>query len=176
MQVSLIGFRATGKSTVGRLIATRLGWNWFDSDVELQRVAGKEIARIFREDGEPVFRQLEEDVILALAGAGPRVLSVGGGAVLRPAVRQRLRAAGPVVWLAAGPEVIRQRMDADPNQATLRPPLTPLDAADEIRVLLAERNAVYKALADLQVETDFKSAEQVADEVIGQLRRQDRLD
>ncbi len=176
MQVSLIGFRATGKSTVGRLIATRLGWSWLDSDVELQRRTGKEISRIFREDGELVFRQLEEDVILALAGTGPRVLSVGGGAVLRQAIRERLSAAGPVVWLVAGPEVIQHRMDADPNHLALRPPLTSLDAGHEIHALLAERNAVYKALADLQVETDFKSADQVADEVINQLRRQDRLE
>ena len=76
----LIGYRATGKTTLARLLAQRLGWDWIDADVEIERQAGKSIARMFAEDGEPAFRDLEARVIADLCGRPRLVLAAGGGA------------------------------------------------------------------------------------------------
>ena len=85
MNLTLIGYRATGKTTLARLLAERLGWDWIDADVEIERVAGKTIARIFAEDGEPAFRDIEAGVIAELAGRPNLVIAAGGGA---PSVRK----------------------------------------------------------------------------------------
>ncbi|MHB8901788.1 MAG: shikimate kinase, partial [Thermoguttaceae bacterium] len=74
MNLTLIGYRATGKTTLARLLAERLGWDWIDADVEIERVAGKTIARIFAEDGEPVFRDIEARVIADLTGRSNLVI------------------------------------------------------------------------------------------------------
>ena len=79
MFLSLIGYRATGKTTLARLLAERLGCPWIDADTEIERRAGKSIARIFAEDGEPAFRDLEAQVVAELCRRGPLVLAAGGG-------------------------------------------------------------------------------------------------
>jgi shikimate kinase len=99
MIVTLIGYRATGKTTLARLLAQRLGWEWIDADVEIERRAGKSIARVFAEEGEPAFRDLEAQTIADLCLRSNLVVAAGGGAPLRLASRQAMRDAGPVVWL-----------------------------------------------------------------------------
>ena len=99
MLLTLIGYRATGKTTLARLLAERLGWDWIDADVEIERRAGKSIARIFAEQGEPAFRDLEAQVIADLCRRDRLVLAAGGGAPLRPESRRAMREAGKVVWL-----------------------------------------------------------------------------
>src|SRR5580658_2942769 len=103
MRIALVGYRATGKTTVARHLATRLGCEWIDADVEIERRAGKSIARIFAEDGEPAFRDLEAQVIADLCGRKKLVLAAGGGAPLREESRRAMRQAGHVVWLTATP-------------------------------------------------------------------------
>ena len=110
MILTLIGYRATGKTTLARLLAERLGWDWIDADVEIERRAGKSIARIFAEDGEPAFRDMEAEVIADLCRRDRLVLAAGGGAPLRPESRRAMREAGKVVWLTARPETILARM------------------------------------------------------------------
>ncbi len=88
MILTLIGYRATGKTTLARLLAERLGWDWVDGDVEIERQAGKSIARIFADDGEPVFRDVEAQVIAELCRGDRLVLAAGG--------------ARPCAWKAAG--------------------------------------------------------------------------
>ncbi len=82
MIVSLIGYRATGKTTLARLVAERLGWDWIDADAEIERRAGKSVSRIFAEDGEPAFRAIEVQVIAELCRRDRWVLAAGGGAAL----------------------------------------------------------------------------------------------
>ena len=124
MILTLIGYRATGKTTLARLLAERLGWDWIDADVEIERRAGKSIARIFAEDGEPAFRDLEAQVIADLCRRDRLVLAAGGGAPLRPESRRAMREAGKVVWLTARPETILARMTADATTTARRPNLT----------------------------------------------------
>src|SRR5262245_20065648 len=124
MNLSLIGYRGTGKTTVARLLALQLGWEWVDADVEIQLRAGKSIATIFADDGETAFRDLESLVTVALAGRNRIVIATGGGVVLREENRRRLRLSGKVVWLMAAPQTIMARMAQDSSTGERRPALT----------------------------------------------------
>src|SRR5690348_4091507 len=95
----LIGYRGTGKTTVAQLLALRLGWDWIDADVELELRAGKSIAAMFADDGEPAFRELETQVLADLVRREKAVIAAGGGAVMKDANRAALALAGCVVWL-----------------------------------------------------------------------------
>ena len=123
MIVTLIGSRGCGKSSVGRLLADKLGWESADADVELEARAGKTIQQIFSEDGEAVFRDLEEQTCADLLLRTQLVLAAGGGAVLRESTRARIASAGPVIWLTATPETLYSRIYADETTAERRPDL-----------------------------------------------------
>ncbi len=170
MILTLIGYRATGKTTLARLIAQRLGWDWIDADVEIERRSGKSIARIFAEDGEPAFRDLEEAVIADLCRRERLVLAAGGGAPLRPESRQRMRASGKVVWLTARPETILARMSADATTAARRPNLTEKDPLAEIVEVLARREPVYRQSADLILDTEGRPPDALAEAILAHFK------
>jgi shikimate kinase len=170
MLVVLIGYRGTGKTTVARQLALRLGWEWVDADVEIEWRAGRSIAAIFQEQGEAAFRDLEAQVIADLARRDKLVLAVGGGAVMRPETRAVL-AHGYVVWLTASPETIWQRLEGDPSTAERRPNLTAQGGLQEIRQMLAQREGVYRGCADLMVETETATPERIASEIAAELAR-----
>jgi len=169
MNLVLIGYRATGKTTLARLLAERLGWDWVDADVEIERRAGKPIARIFAEDGEPAFRDLESQVVADLCRSRGLVLAAGGGAPMREENRRRMRASGQVVWLVARPETILARMNADQTTAARRPSLTARDPLEEIVHLLEKRKPIYAATAHACVDTEGKSPEQLVEEILQQV-------
>ena len=171
MLLILIGYRATGKTTLARLLAERLGCDWIDADVEIERRAGKSIARMFADDGEPAFRDLEARAIADLCGRDDLVLAAGGGAPLRPESRQVMRQRGTVVWLVAQPETILRRMSADATTAARRPNLTDKGPLEEILQLLKVREPIYRETAHLQIDTEGKSPEQLADEILELVRR-----
>ena len=109
MKLFLIGYRGTGKTKVAEILAASRHWDWADSDVEIERRAGKSIALIFSQDGEAKFRQLECEVVRDLAKGQPRVVSLGGGAVMQEENRQVIAARGWTCWLqAAGSPASRQ--------------------------------------------------------------------
>ena len=169
MNLILIGYRATGKTTLARLLARRLGWDWIDADVEIERRADKSIARIFAEDGEPAFRDLEGEVIADLCRRERLVLAAGGGAPMREASRRAMRESGQVVWLLAEPETILARMSADPTNPDRRPDLTDRGPLEEIIHLLGQREPIYRQSAHLQVDTEGKTPEQLAAEILDRL-------
>lgn len=169
MNLVLIGYRGTGKSTVARHLALALGWDWADADVEVELLAGKSIAAIFADDGEPRFRELESTVIADLVRRDSIVLAAGGGAILRPENRAALRSSGRVVWLTAQPETIVERLAADPDTAGRRPNLTTSGGEAEIRAVLESRTPLYAATADLTVETDHRTPTDVAQEILSQV-------
>lgn len=169
MNLTLIGYRATGKTSLARLLADRLGWDWVDADVEVERRAGKSIARIFAEDGEPAFRDLEALVTAELLARRRLVLASGGGAPLRSETRQAMRAAGRVVWLKAPPETIHRRMGGDRTTAGRRPDLTSQGGLEEIVELLASREPIYREAAHLEVDTEGKKLDAIATEILQRL-------
>ncbi len=161
MILSLIGYRATGKTTIARLLSQTLNAPWVDSDREIERQAGKNIAQIFADEGETVFRDFEERVISELCLKKELVLATGGGAVMRENTRETLRQSGPVLWLTASAETILKRMEGDASTVSSRPSLTNLPALEEIRHLLEVREPMYRACATVEISTEEYSPEEI---------------
>ena len=154
MILTLIGYRATGKSKLAKPLAERLGWSWIDADVELERRAGRTIREIFDTDGEPEFRRLERETLVDLLSRDHLVIAAGGGAVLNPQTRQNFKDAGPVVWLKASVDTIEQRLYGDETTAERRPNLTSTGGREEIERLLGQREPIYSDTATLMIQTD----------------------
>lgn len=162
----LVGYRGCGKTTVGRLLADRLGWESVDTDDLIEEQAGKSIASIFAEEGEPAFRDLEAEVVGRVCERSDLVVSLGGGAVLREATRGRLHAAGPVVWLTASAETLAERIAGDATSGDRRPSLTRLSGLKEVRRVLAEREPIYQECANVAINADGRSPEMIATEIL----------
>jgi shikimate kinase len=175
MVITLIGYRGTGKSAVGALLASRLGYHFADLDLLIETRAGKSIARIFGENGEPEFRRLESEILAEQVRLHDRVISSGGGAILDPANRNCMRAAGPIVWLQASIPVILARLQHDASTAERRPPLTGTDAMTEVGTVLAQRMPLYQEIATLTLSTDERTPDQLVEEVLDGLRLRERL-
>lgn len=157
--IAIIGAPGSGKSTVGPMLATRLGVPFVDVDEIIKAVEGREIADIFATDGEPYFRQVEARETLAALAAGG-VVSLGGGAPLTPAIAEEL-ARVRTVWLEVSARTASSRVGL--NDAT-RPLLLGNVHSRMVR-LMAERRPVYAAPADIHVITDSLSPEQVVDRI-----------
>ena len=165
----LIGYRGTGKTTVAQHLAAALTVPWVDADQELTRRAGRSISQIFAEDGEPTFRRLESETLAEVLAGQPSVIATGGGVILSAANRQRLAEAGWIVWLRATPEAIYDRLHGDSSTAGMRPALTARGGREEIVELLAVRSPLYAELADQMVDTDNKTPESIAAEILAKL-------
>ncbi|MDR2761715.1 MAG: shikimate kinase [Planctomycetaceae bacterium] len=161
----LVGYRATGKTTVASILSDRFLIPAIDSDKEIEREAGKSIAEIFASCGEIVFRDMEESIISRLLLRGDSmILSTGGGVILRESTREKLRLSGKVVWLQASPEIILGRMQADSKSKTTRPSLTSLPPLDEIIELLEKRKSLYEQVSTISINTDNLTPTQIADQ------------
>ena len=166
MVITLIGYRGTGKSTLAAPLAQRLGWEWLDADVELERRAGRTIKDIFATDGEPEFRRLERELLSELLKRDRLVLAAGGGAIQNEATRADMKSAGPVIWLQASVDTIERRLATDPATGQRRPNLTSAGGRVEIERLLTIREPLYRACATITLNTDNSSAEQLVEEVL----------
>jgi shikimate kinase len=163
--VFLVGLMGAGKTTVGRLLARRLKLRFFDSDREIERRCGVTIPVIFEIEGEAGFRAREEQVIAELCTVQGIVLATGGGAVLAGDNRRRLAAGGTVVYLNARPEDLYERVRQDRNRPLLATP----DPLARLRELHAERDALYRGVADLVVDTGAQSVQCLARELVEKL-------
>ncbi len=148
----LVGFMGTGKSTLGRLLAHRLGFQFLDSDQEIERRRGKRIREIFEEEGEEAFRREERAFILEGHPDSGCVVACGGGMVTQPGMVEILKGRGVVVCLYASPETILERTRGN----SCRPLLDAEDPKEKIRMLMAEREPVYRRAGTL-VLTDNRS-------------------
>ena len=166
MNIVLIGFRGTGKSTVGRLLANRLERDFIDSDKHIESTTGKTIKNIFEDDGEEGFRQIEADTITELSKDDNKVISAGGGVVLREKNINNLKGNGFLVLLEATPEIIHSRIEQDKKTTQQRPSLTDKKPLDEIKHLIAEREPAYKSAADFTINTSYVSCEDIVNEII----------
>jgi shikimate kinase len=163
----LIGMMASGKTTVGRLVAERLGWGYLDSDEQVCERTGRSVREIFEQDGEVAFRR-EERLALeaAIADDQPRVISVAGGAVLDVANRDLLRRAGTVAWLRADPAVLAARVEASGQGHR---PLLGDDPKANLTRLDAERRPIYEALAEIVVDVEGRTPAEIADHLVQEL-------
>jgi len=156
----LIGYRGTGKSTVAALVAQRLGWESIDADALLEQRAGRSIRQIFEADGEELFRTLEAELLAEMCTRQRIVVATGGGVVVRPENRERLKHAGVVVWLTADAATLWQRLQSCSTTWQRRPNLT-VGGLDEIAQQLQLREPWYAECAHGVVDTASLSPEQV---------------
>ncbi len=161
MNVVLVGFMASGKSSVGRRVAKRLGFRLLDTDQYIESEQGVSVNEIFTHEGEGYFRKLETRLIQRLAGFDSYVFATGGGIVTTPGNMELLKRIGSVVFLNADPEDIVKRLEHD----TRRPNVRGEDRREQVHGLLGERMAQYQE-ADISIETLGKTPNQVAGEVI----------
>lgn len=162
MATVLIGYRGSGKTTIGRRLADQLWQPFVDVDEQIVVKAGKTIKEIFDTAGEAAFRELEEEAVRnALAESGDRVISLGGGAVLREANRALIGSgAHKVIYLKCEPKALHDRIHADPNTAANRPNLTHLGGGvEEITRLLAEREPLYRSLMTSELDVTYLAPE-----------------
>ncbi|MHB8772711.1 MAG: shikimate kinase [Syntrophales bacterium] len=174
MNVILMGFRCTGKSTAGRRLAEELGAPFFDTDELIEQRTGRLIAGIVREQGWPAFRAAERDVVRELAGTDRGVISLGGGTVCDPENVADLKTNGVFVWLSARSEAIVSRMVRDEDRGTERPSLTGEPLVKEMQAVMDEREPLYRQLADIVVDTTGISVEGVVTAIRAALRERSR--
>ncbi len=153
-KIFLIGYRATGKSSLGRALAARLGLPFLDMDQEIETRAGQPISALVAAEGWESFRHQEQALLRELAHRQePLVIATGGGAVLHQGLWPQLKANHLVVWLTADIATIGARLAADPVTASQRPPLTGQTVQAEIAPVLAEREPLYRRSANYIVDT-----------------------
>ncbi len=154
---------ASGKTTVGRIISMSAGLPFIDTDLLVEREAGRPVKEIFDHEGEPGFRKLERQVIARESRRRGAVLAVGGGAVLDPRNTARLRSSGVIYYLAVSPEEVERRATGDER------PLLP-SSLEGIRSLLEARRDAYREAADVAIETDAREPGDIAAEVLEDFR------
>lgn len=159
MNIVLIGYRGTGKSTVAEALAKRLGMNVISTDKMIVERAGKSIPEIVESSGWDYFRDLESEVIKNISELDDFIVDAGGGVIIREINTQNLKKNGIVFWLTAGVPTIAKRIKAD----TQRPSLTGSKSfVDEIEEVLAQRIPLYKSAADYEINTECSINDVVA--------------
>ncbi len=164
LRVLLIGFMASGKTTVGRQLAERLGWHFVDVDEEIVRRSGQTVPDIFREHGEAVFRALEARLAAEVRSAEHAVIAPGGGWVTTPGALDDLPDGTFVVWLRVSAEEAVRRAGG----GTGRPLLAGADPLDRARTLLAERESLYRR-ADLVLDVDDRTPADIVDAIAARI-------
>jgi shikimate kinase len=167
VNIYLVGFMGTGKTTVGRATAQRLGFACVDSDHEIERQCGRSIPEIFATEGEAAFRRREREFIHGGHSPARTVVVCGGGLVVQPGMSDELRSRGVVICLHASIETILARTARQDNRPLLNVP----DPAARVRTLFAEREAIYRSAGTL-ILTDARSVRDIVTHVIRVWRRE----
>ncbi|MBI1290501.1 AAA family ATPase [bacterium] len=165
--VILVGPMGSGKTSVGEMLAETLGYQFVDTDKLIEKGAGKKISDIFAQDGQAAFRAQESSVIAGLANAKSKVIATGGGAVLDPQNVHVFRGLGLIVYLRASARELYQRVKNDDS----RPLLKVEDPKAEMARIVAERDPLYRDCADVVINTEDLSVEEVNDKLIDELAK-----
>ena len=170
----LIGYRATGKSTVGLLVASELGVPFLDTDRMVEKEMGISIAECFLRQGEKAFRRRESEalkrILSSLPAAGGPVVATGGGIVLGDENVRSMRSAGRVIWLTAPAETIRARLGDDPRCGESRPSLSGRCSIVEVEEVRKAREPLYRSSAHFELSTEGLGPAEVVSRVVEWLR------
>jgi shikimate kinase len=171
MNIILIGYRCTGKTSVGKRLAVRLGIPFYDTDELIQSDAGKTIREMVDEEGWDAFRAQERAIIKKLPSSAGAVIAAGGGAIMDAENRKALKHKGLFVWLIADVRTIVERMQSDRTSTAQRPPLTGQSLEQETAEVLEARKPIYRELSDCAIDTSGKGIDAIADEICSALAR-----
>lgn len=171
-RIALVGYRATGKTTLGRLIAKYINWSFVDMDEMLTERLGMSIASWVSMKGWESFRRSESELLKELSGRERIVVSTGGGVVEDPENRELLRKSFFVLWLRACPKNICRRLKQDLVSIDQRPSLTGAGILEEVETVLKRREPLYSSVAHLIIKTDEDGPEELAKHVITNLNIQ----
>jgi shikimate kinase len=166
MNIVLIGYRCTGKTSVGRTLSDRLGKEFVDTDVWIEKRAGCSIEKMVAEEGWDRFRSLESEVIADVSIGDQQVIATGGGIVMDWRNVENLEKNGRLIWLQGDAEVIKNRMCDDHQAKIVRPSLTGTDPLEEIRQVLGRRVPLYERAASFTVDTSTSSIEEVVATIV----------
>jgi shikimate kinase len=166
MNIVLIGFRGTGKSTIGKLLSNHLKRDFIDTDEYIVNSTEKTIKDIFLERGEEGFRTIEAEAVAVVSKMDNQIISAGGGVILNNKNVINLKNNGTLVLLQATPEIIHKRLSLDEKTADQRPSLTGKEAFEEIKHLIHKRLPLYDKAADHTIDTSHKSREEIVDDII----------
>lgn len=166
----LVGYRCTGKSSVGRSLAATLSLPFIDTDSLVVSENGMSIREIVISRGWEAFRRLEHTALQQVCTMDRRVVATGGGIVLDADNIKLMKKSGRIIWLRASPETIKARMLQDQASKTLRPALTSTDNISEIEETLAERAPLYQHAMDFSVDTDHRGVDEICDFIIRRLK------
>jgi len=169
MNIYLIGYRCTGKTTVGKILAQTLRWPVLDSDIELVHEQGIPISEFVESKGWEAFRSIEKNVIQKLSVLDRHVIATGGGAVLDHENVMAMKKSGKLVWLRAKSETIHRRMTLDSKTEESRPALTDKGVFQEIKETLNIRNSIYRKAMDIAIDTDQLKPEDICGIIQGKL-------
>lgn len=159
--MTVVGLMGSGKSTIGKLLASRLSLSFVDLDEMIVQAQGKSIPQIFEQDGEAVFRALESQALEEALKFQDSVIATGGGVILSEHNRERMKDAGQVIWLDASPKTLAARITGDSN----RPLLHDVDPLEKMIALTSERNPLYEQVADLKIDTSILSDKEAVDKI-----------
>ena len=162
----LIGYRGAGKTAVGERLAQILGRPLVDLDQVLVAEAGRSIAEIVASQGWPEFRRLEKKLVARYGAAPGQILATGGGVVLDPENVRVLKKNGIIIWLTADPATIRARLSKDLPRDDSRPSLTGVDTLGEVEKVLEEREPLYRAAAQIVIDTTGQTIAQITDQIL----------
>lgn len=163
--IFLIGFMGSGKSTIGRFLQKELNMELVEMDARIVEEQGMSINDIFAEKGEDYFRDLESRLVLDLNSEGNTIVSCGGGVVIRPENVENMKKNGKIVFLSATPDTIYERV----KNSTERPILNGHMNVEYIAGLMEKRRALYENAADIRIETDGKTRDEICKEIIDKL-------
>ena len=173
MNIVMIGYRGSGKTTVGKLIAQKLGYPFIDTDDETcNRFNNPSIAEIWEQHGEPAWRRTECEVTADVVAQDNQVIGLGGGTLMETPARDSIEAAENTVriYLSCDTSVLYQRINGDPKSTATRPNLTNLGGGvDEINAMLAKRGPVYEAVADRTYDVSSMAPEAIAEQILSDL-------
>lgn len=161
MNIALYGFMGVGKTSTGKHLARSLGYEFVDMDDEIERREGRTILEIFKEDGEPKFRELERDLVTDLSNRENTVIGCGGGALVDLVNAEKLRESSTLVYLTASVETILERT----SRRNTRPLLNVKNPREKVEELLGMRKTIYERWAEITINTNDKSPSQVAEEI-----------